>query len=114
MTPGASQRGIVMNDSLEGWENSALTRFSARRDTARMRKVWTPPWRWVFGVATALGVFSTLQAYRLTLVNLAPGEQLESGHAAKLLVLNLAYWYIPAVMIPAVVHVARRFPLDEA
>jgi two-component system LytT family sensor kinase len=114
MTPGASQRGIVMNDSLEGWENSTLTRFSARRDTARMRKVWTPPWRWVFGVATALGVFSTLQAYRLTLVNLAPGEQLESGHAAKLLVLNLAYWYIPAVMIPAVVHVARRFPLDEA
>ncbi|HEX4567639.1 MAG TPA: histidine kinase [Vicinamibacterales bacterium] len=78
-----------------------------------MRKVWTPPWRSVLGVATALGVFSTLQAYRLTLVNLAPGEQLEPGHAAKLLVLNLAYWYIPALMMPAVVRVARQFPLDD-
>jgi two-component system, LytTR family, sensor kinase len=114
MSAGPSHREIVMNDSLEGWENRALTPLSARRDTARMRKVWTPPWRWVFGVATALGFFSTLQAYRLTLVNLAPGEHLEPGHPAKLLVLNLAYWYIPALMMPAVVRVARQFPLDGA
>jgi len=114
MTTGTSHRQIVMNNSLEGWENAALTHFSARRDTARMRKVWTPPWRWVFGVATALGVFSTLQAYRLTLVNLKPGEPLEAGFTLKLTFLNLALWYVPALMMPAIVRVARQFPLDEA
>src|SRR5436305_378505 len=114
MSTGPSHREIVMNDTLEGRENAALTGFSARRDTARMRKAWTPPWQWVFGVATALGLFSTLQAYRLTLVNSRPGEPLESGFKLKLTILNLALWYVPALMMPAVVRVARRFPLDEA
>lgn len=82
-------------------------------DTARMRKVWTPPWRWVLGVATALGLFSTLQAYRLTLVNMQPGEPLEAGVGLKLAILNFAFWYVPALMVPAVVRVARRFPLDS-
>ncbi len=103
-----------MNHILEGWENTGLTRFSTRRNTVRMRKAWTPPWRWVFGVATALGLFSWLEAYRITLVNKQPGQPLEAGHALKLLVLNLAYWYVPALMVPGVVRVARRFPLDEA
>jgi two-component system LytT family sensor kinase len=111
---GPNGREIVMNDSREGWENPALTDFSARRDTARMRTVWTPPWRWVFGVATALGVFSWLQAYRITLVNQLPGRPLEPGLTAKLIVLNLALWYVPALMMPAVVRVARQFPLDDA
>ena len=31
-----------------------------------MQKAWTPPARWVFGAATLLGVFSTLQSYRLS------------------------------------------------
>jgi hypothetical protein len=79
-----------------------------------MRKVWTPPWRWVFGVATALGFFSWLEAYRYTLVSLPPGKTLEAGLTAKLIVLNLALWYVPALMMPAVVWVARRFPLDDA
>ena len=114
MTTGANDRGIVMNDSPEGWENAALTRFSASRDTARMRKVWTPPWRWVFGVATALGLFSWVQAYRLTLVNQKPGVPLEAGLTWQLLVLNLALWYVPALLMPAVVRIARQFPLDAA
>jgi two-component system LytT family sensor kinase len=114
MNTGPNYREIVTSDSMEGRENRALTGFSARRDTARMRKVWTPPWRWVFGVATALGLFSWLQAYRITLVNLAPGKPLEAGLTAKLIVLNLALWYLPALMMPAVVRVARQFPLDEA
>jgi signal transduction histidine kinase len=114
MSTGLSRLEIVMNDTLEGWANSALTDFSARRDTVRMRKVWTPPWRWVFGVATALGLFSWLQAYRITLVNQAAGKPLEAGLPAKLLILNLALWFLPALMMPAVVRVARQFPLDEA
>jgi two-component system, LytTR family, sensor kinase len=112
MTSGPNSRATGTNASLEGWENAALTHLSARRDTARMRKVWTPPWHWVFGVATALGLFSSLQAYRLTLVNSAAGEPLEAGFAVKLTILNLALWYVPALMVPAVVRVARRFPLD--
>jgi two-component system LytT family sensor kinase len=74
-----------------------------------MRKVWTPPWRWVFGVATVLSLFSFLQAYRLTLINSKPGMTIEAG---KLLILNLALWYVPALLMPAVVWAARRFPFD--
>jgi two-component system LytT family sensor kinase len=75
-----------------------------------MRKVWTPPWRWVFGVATVLAVFSFLQAYRLTTINARPGMTIMAG---KLLLLNLALWYIPALLMPAVVWAARRFPFDS-
>lgn len=74
-----------------------------------MRKVWTPPWPWVFGVATALSLFSFLQAYRLTLINSKPGMTVEAG---KLLALNLALWYIAALLMPAIVWMARRFPFD--
>jgi signal transduction histidine kinase len=74
-----------------------------------MRKVWTPPWPWVFGVATALSLFSFLQAYRLTLLTSKPGMTIEAG---KLLALNLALWYIAALMMPAIVWLARRFPFD--
>jgi len=74
-----------------------------------MRKVWTPPWPWVFGVATALSLFSFLQSYRLTLLNSKPGMTIEAG---KLLALNLALWYVAAVLMPAIVWMARRFPFD--
>jgi hypothetical protein len=63
----------------------------------------------VFGTATALGVFSFLQAARLTSVNSKPGMPIDAG---KLLLLNLALWYLPALMMPGVVAVARHFPLD--
>jgi two-component system, LytTR family, sensor kinase len=99
-----------MNRSIEGPLNSSLTGFSRPLDTARMRKMWTPPWAWVFGVATALGLFSFLQAYRLTLINMKPGMTIEAG---KLLALNLGLWYVPALLMPAVVWAARRFPFDE-
>jgi two-component system, LytTR family, sensor kinase len=98
-----------MNRSDVGPIDTALTGFSSRPDTVRMRKEWTPPWRWVFGVATGLALFSWLQAYRLTLVNLKPGMPVEAG---KLLILNLALWYLAAMMLPGVVNVARRFSFD--
>jgi two-component system LytT family sensor kinase len=98
-----------MNRSGEGRTNAALTGFSRDPDTARMRRVWTPPWPWVFGAATAFGLSSFLQAYRLTLVTSKPGMTIEAG---KLLILNLALWYLPALMMPAIVWAARRFPLE--
>ena len=96
--------------SWTGTENASLTNVSATSDTVRMRKTWTPPWPWVFGVATGLSIFSWLQAYRLTVVNSKPGM---SVHAGKLLALNLALWYIAALLMPAVVWAARRFPFDS-
>jgi len=65
--------------------------------------------RWVFGVTTVLGLFSMLQAYRLTLLNYKEGMPIQVG---RLLILNLAFWYIPALLIPWVVAVTRRFRLD--
>ena len=100
---------FVMNALMAGTENPRLTSLSSAADTARMRKAWTPPWRWVFGVATGLGVFSWLQAYRLTLITTKPGMSTQAG---KLLILNLALWYLPALLMPAVVWAARRFPFD--
>jgi two-component system, LytTR family, sensor kinase len=99
----------VMNSVRAGTENASLTSLSRAADTARMRKAWTPPWPWVFGVATGLSVFSWLQAWRLTLINSKPGMTIPSG---KLLVLNLALWFVPALLMPAVVWAARRFPFD--
>jgi len=100
----------VTNAAYGGTENAVLTGFSRDSDTARMRKAWTPPWRWVFGVATGLSIFSWLQAWRLTLINSKPGMDI---HPEKLLVLNLAYWYLPALLMPAVVWASRRFPFDS-
>jgi LytS/YehU family sensor histidine kinase len=74
-----------------------------------MQKVWTPPARWVFGAATALGLFSTLQAYRLSTLNIKGSMEVEAG---RLLVLNLAYWYVPAALTALIFRLAHRFPVD--
>jgi two-component system LytT family sensor kinase len=105
-------KGLVDVTSIvpQGRTNAHLTTPSTTvLDSVRMRKAWTPPTRWVFGVATVLGLFSTLQAYRLTVVTAKPGMPIE---VSKLLALNLAYWFVPALLLPSVVWVARRFPLD--
>ncbi|HXW06689.1 MAG TPA: sensor histidine kinase [Vicinamibacterales bacterium] len=70
-----------------------------------MQKVWTPPRRWVFLAATLLGLFSTLQAYRLTSLAAYP----EGAKFFPLLVLNLAFWYVPAAFVPTIFRLAQRF-----
>jgi two-component system, LytTR family, sensor kinase len=72
-----------------------------------MHKPWTPPFKWIFGVATILGFFSALQAYRLSTLNIWPPEVRFSD----LLILNLAYWYVPASLTPSffrLAHYLRR------
>ncbi len=76
-----------------------------------MQSTWTPPLRWVFAAATVLGLFSTLQAYRLTTLNLRDPMDIEVG---KLLLLNLVYWYIPASLASVVFRLGHRFRLDGA
>jgi two-component system LytT family sensor kinase len=99
-----------MNNIAKGRTNAHLTAPSmAVLDSFRMRKAWTPPTRWVLGVATVLSLFSTLQVYRLEVVSAKPGMPIEVG---RLLVLNFAYWFVPALLLPSIVWVARRFPLD--
>lgn len=75
-----------------------------------MQRTWTPPLRWVFGAATLLGLFSTAQAYRLTALTTKDPASIEVG---KLLVLNLAYWYIPAAIAPGIFFLIRRYPIDQ-
>ncbi len=64
--------------------------------------------RFVFGAATLLGIFSTLQAYRLTTLNIRDQMDIEVW---RLLVLNLAYWYVPAALTAIIFRIAHRFPI---
>jgi two-component system, LytTR family, sensor kinase len=75
-----------------------------------MEKAWTPPLRWVFVTATFLGIFSTLQAYRMTVLAYDRPMGIDLGH---LLILNLSYWYVPAVCTPLLFRLAHRYQLDS-
>jgi two-component system LytT family sensor kinase len=75
-----------------------------------MQKAWAPPARWVFLVATLLGLFSTAQAYRLTTLN--PRAHVDGVDLGSLLILNLGLWYIPAALTTPVFRLAAHFRLD--
>ena len=66
--------------------------------------------RWVFGAATLLGLFSTLQAYRLTALTSTDPTNIE---ILPLLALNFTYWFIPAGFSPVIFALIRRYPIDE-
>jgi two-component system, LytTR family, sensor kinase len=68
-----------------------------------------PPVRWIFGAATLLGISSTLQAYRLTTLNLKPPDVAFSD----LLILNLVYWYVPATLTRPIFRLAHRLRLSD-
>jgi two-component system LytT family sensor kinase len=87
----------------------ALTPNPSDQIVELMQKAWTPPVRWVFAVATFLGVFSTLQAYRLMTLDM---QKAMEPDVLRLLVLNLAYWYVPAALTGAIFSVSHRFRLD--
>jgi two-component system, LytTR family, sensor kinase len=74
-----------------------------------MQSSWTPPLRWVFAVATVLGLFSTLQSYRLSTLNLRYPMDIEVG---KILLLNMVYWYVPACLSPLAFRLGHRFRID--
>jgi signal transduction histidine kinase len=69
-----------------------------------MHKAWTPPLSWIFGAATLLGFFSALQSYRLSTLNLRPGDVA----FWEILILNLVYWYVPASLTPTFFRLADR------
>jgi two-component system, LytTR family, sensor kinase len=87
----------------------ALTPTPSDQIVELMQKAWTPPVRWVFVVATFLGVFSALQAYRLMTLEMWNGAP---PNFLRLLVLNLAYWYVPAGLTTVIFGFSHRFRLD--
>jgi two-component system LytT family sensor kinase len=64
--------------------------------------------RLIAGIATALGIFSTVQAYNYVRIF---GERDPSF--PMLLVLNVTYWYSWALLVPGMFWMARRFPFER-
>jgi two-component system, LytTR family, sensor kinase len=68
------------------------------------------PWPLLFAIATVFGISSTFQAYwKDTLSN----EHMMPHAIQHLIVLNLAYWYVPALFTPAIMGFAVRHPLSR-
>ncbi len=76
-----------------------------------MQIAWTPRARWIFLVATLLGLFSTAQGYRLTTLN--PRVKPDDLAVLPLLALNLALWYVPAALTRPIFWLSARFRLDS-
>jgi signal transduction histidine kinase len=69
--------------------------------------------RWVFfAIATGLGVWSTFQAFWLW--RLSPNAEPVWPVLPRLLVLNLVYWYVPALAAPIIMRLASRYQLGTA
>ena len=77
----------------ETWR-PCLTSARPEPDSARMQKAWTPPARWVFGAATLLGAL--LDPAVVPPHAPSPARRMPTSEVSRLLVLNLAYWYVPA------------------
>ena len=70
-----------------------------------MHTGWVPPARWVYGVATLLSTFSSLQSYRLSTLSAPDPSKVEVW---PLFVLNFAYWFVPAALTTTIFRFARR------
>jgi two-component system, LytTR family, sensor kinase len=66
------------------------------------------PARVIFAVATALGFFSGFQAYYFV-----SSFTERPASFPLLLALNLSYWYSWAILTPAIIWLARRFPFER-
>jgi signal transduction histidine kinase len=63
---------------------------------------------WIFGVASGLGAFSTLIAFSYKFFF----AETKTPYAA-LVLLNFSYWYAWAVLVPAILWLARRYPFER-
>jgi hypothetical protein len=59
----------------------------------------------LIGIATVFGVSSSIQSYLLSSVQ---GEAV-GRMAAHVVILNLVYWYVPALMAPLIMRLATRY-----
>ena len=65
----------------------------------------------LFVIATVFGISSTLQAHWMARLQIH--SHVMENHTARLLVLNLVYWYIPALLAPIIMAFALRHPVDR-
>ena len=65
----------------------------------------------LFAIATAFGISSTIQAHWVD--KLEPHAHVMQNAIARLLTLNLVYWYIPALLAPIIMAFALRHPFDR-
>jgi signal transduction histidine kinase len=65
-------------------------------------------WPLVFAVATALGLFSSTLAWQFTRWLARPDISFQ-----QLAILNYAYWYLWALMTPAIVRLSQRFRFER-
>ncbi len=91
---------------------SLLDRASDRADSDWMRRsIGLIRPRVIFGTATLMGVLTAFQAYYyVTTFDTRPNQ----ATFPLLLLLNLNYWYSWALLTPAILWLARRFPLEGA
>jgi two-component sensor histidine kinase len=64
----------------------------------------------LLAIATCFGVSSTIQALLLQRVS---GLEWRASAVPHLLALNLAYWYVPALLAPAIMALAQRYHLGR-
>jgi two-component system LytT family sensor kinase len=83
---------------------TALTRDGPGVDSAVMRfgRLSLPV---LLGIATVFGMSSSIQSYFLSM---AQGDGVK-GMAEHVIILNLVYWYVPALLAPAIMHLATSY-----
>ena len=59
----------------------------------------------LIGIATAFGISSSIQSY---LLSTTQGEHMDSL-AVHVVILNLVYWYVPALLAPVIMGLATRY-----
>jgi signal transduction histidine kinase len=103
----------VMNDTFPVVHASAVLTESVDAPIvfAVERRLPSIPPAILFAIATAFGISSTLQAY----VKVRLGHMPLMPYAIpRLIALNLAYWYIPALLTPAIMAFAVRNPISRS
>ena len=105
-------RSTVTNDgSGHGAAGTVLTRAGTAPDSSGVEGRRFIPAPTLFVIATVFGISSTLQAHWMATLQIHP--HVMENATARLLVLNLVYWYIPAVLAPIIMAFALRHPFDR-
>jgi two-component system, LytTR family, sensor kinase len=89
-----------------------LTHAGSDHDSTSVERRRFIPAPTLFVIATAFGISSTVQAYWMGRLELHPVVM--QNAIARLLALNLVYWYIPALLAPILMAFALRHPFDRA
>jgi signal transduction histidine kinase len=107
-----NSRSVVMNDGSEAIRTPGrLDHAGTGSDSSCVEHRRFIPAPTLFVIATVFGVSSTLQANWMAKLELHP--HVMENATARLLVLNLVYWYIPALLAPIIMAFALRHPIDR-